>query len=283
MLLSSHSFRSALQLCLAAILPLCSAGAAEPIRLVFQNGRSVPLSAVVLQGDKFVLNVPTDGFNPGQIFPLASVDHVFGEKPAELDPAIALLLTGNPAEALKLLEPIIASQRASARIPGNFWLDAARAGLVAYAVSGNSAKCTEIGKEISDATPLQGIDPFVSLGKALLLPSSTQIADREVAFRDLTTDNLPADAAAYASFYRAEVLKGAKRDMDALEAYLAVPCLYPSGGRVLNGAAEFKAAEIIATLNERREEAVSLLKSSIVDAADTLVAAEAKKRLESIQ
>jgi predicted Zn-dependent protease len=268
---------------MAIILPMSSAGAAEPIRLVFQNGRSVPLSAVVLQGDKFVLNVATDGFNPGQIFPETTVDHVYGEKPAEFTSAVGLLLTGKPDEALKLLEPILVSQRASAKIPGNFWLDAARAALVAYAVSGNTAKCAEIGKEISDATPLQGIDPFVSLGKALLLPASTKVADREVAFQDLTTDNLPADVCAYASFYRAEVLKSAKRDIEALEAYLAVPCLYPSGGMVLNGTAEFKAAEILATLPDRREEAVSLLKSSIVNSTDTLVAVEANKRLESIQ
>lgn len=283
MMSSSHPFRSALLACMAVILPLSSVGAAEPVRLVFQNGRSVALSAVVLQGDKFVVNVATDGFNPGQSFPVASVDHVFGEKPAELDPAIALLLTGKPAEALKLLEPIVVSQRASATIPGNFWLNAARASLVAYAVSGNSAKCTEIGKEISDATPLQGIDPFVSLGKALLLSASTKVAERETAFQDLTTDNLPADVAAYASFYRAEVLKGAKRDVEALEAYLSVPCLYPSGGMVLNGTAEFKAAEILATLNDRREEAVFLLKSSVINSAGTLVAVEANKRLESIQ
>lgn len=283
MMPSSHPFRSALLACVAVILPLSSAGAAEPSRLVFQNGRSVPLSAVVLQGDKFVLNVATDGYNPGHVFPMATVDHIFGDKPAGLDPAIALLLMGKPGDALKLLEPIIVSQRDSAKISGNFWLDAARAALVAYAVNGNSAKCGEIGKEISDATPAQGIDPFVSLGKALLLPGSTTVAARETAFKDLTTDNLPVDVCAYASFYRAELLKTAKRNLEALEAYLSVPCLYPAGGMVLNGAAEFKAAEILGTLDERRDEAVALLKSAIIDSAGTLVAEEANKRLESSQ
>ncbi len=288
----SHTLRTALLACAATTLPLSRAGAAEPIRIVFQNGRSVPISSVALQVDKLTITAAAEGFNPGQSFPLASADHVFGDKPAELNPGIALLLMGKPGDALKLLEPLVASQRITAKIPGNFWLDAARAALVAYAASGNTAKCAEIGKEISDATPAQGIDPFVSLGKALLLPSSTSAADREVALRDLTTDNLPADVCAYASFYRGNLLAGLKRDADpvkaarqnadALEAYLMVPCLYPAGGMILNSVAELKAAEFLVTLG-RREEAVALLESSAREAAGTSVAVEAAKRLESLK
>jgi tetratricopeptide (TPR) repeat protein len=288
----SHHFRTALLACAAALLPFSPASAAEPIRVVFQNGRSVPISSVALQGANLVITSAADGFNPGQSFPLATADHIFGEKPAELDQAIALLLTDKPADALKLLEPILSSQQVSAKIPGNFWLEAARAALVAYAVTGNTARCTEIGKEISDATPVQGNDPFVSLGKALLMPSATKLADRETAFRDLTTDNLPADVCAYASFYRASLLKSAKRsadaaealkqDKDALEAYLMVPCLFPSGGMILNAVAELKASELLASLG-RREEAVALFNSSIRQSTGTLVAADASKRMESLK
>jgi hypothetical protein len=292
MMLSSHTFRSALLACAAAALPLSWASAAEPIRIVFQNGRSVPISAVSLQGDKLSITAAFESFTPGQSFPLAMADHVFGEKPAELNPAIALLLMGKPGDALKLLEPIVAAQRITAKIPGNFWLDAARATLVSYAVSGNAAKCAEIGKEISDATPTQGSDPFVSLGKALLLPTSTSAEERQTALGDLTTDNLPADVCAFASFYRGNLLAGLKRDPDsakalkqnaaALESYLMVPCLYPSGGIILNSAAELKAAEFLLNL-DRREEAVALLNSSTRGSAGTSVAIEATKRLESLK
>jgi hypothetical protein len=292
MMLPSHTFRSALLACAAATLPLSWASAAEPIRIVFQNGRSVPISSVALQGDKLTITAAFESFTPGQSFPLAMADHVFSEKPAELNPGIALLLMGKPADALKLLEPIVAAQRITAKIPGNFWLDAARASLVAHAVNGNSAKCVEIGKEISDATPAQGIDPFVSLGKALLLPASTSAEDRQVALGDLTTDNLPADVCAYAAFYRGNLLSELKRDPDpakalqqnaaALEAYLMVPCIYPSGGMVLNSVAELRAAEFLVTL-DRREEAVALLNSSLREATGTLVAEEARKRLESLK
>ena len=281
-----HSLRLGLLVC-----TLTLASAAEPARIVLQNGRSVLVSAVALQGDKLVVNTAADGFTQGQIIALATVDHVYGERPAELNPAIALLLMNKPGDAAKLLEPLLTAQRVTAKMPGNFWLEAARAALVAYAVEGNTTKVTDLGKEISDATPAPGNDAFVSLGKALLLPSSTKLAEREIAFRDLTTDNLPADICAYASFYRANLLKNVKRsgdaaathkqDMETLEAYLTVPCLFPSGGMILNGVAQLEAAGYLT--GERREEAVALLHSSIRHSTGTLVAVEANKRLESLK
>jgi hypothetical protein len=288
----SHTLRATLLACAVATLPVSWLHAAEPIRIVFQNGRSIPISNITLQADKLVIKESADGFTAGQNFPLASADHVFGEKPASINPAIALLLTGKPADALKLLEPIVAEQRSTAKIAGNYWLEPARAALVAYAVTGNTAKCTEIGKEISDATPSQGIDPFVSLGKALLLPASTKVEDRGVALGDLTTDNLPADVRAYASFYRGLLLKDVKRnadpnearkqDIENLEAFLMIPCLFPSGGMILNAVAESSAAEFLVNFG-RREEAVALLNSSLRQSAGTLVAADANKRLESLK
>lgn len=282
MVLSSQSFRSAVLACAAIALPTLTAVAAEPLRIVLRNGRAVPLSSATLQGTNLTLTAAVEGFTPGQVIPLDMADHIFGDKPSEINPAIALLLMGKPSDALKLLEPILVSQRLSAQIPGNYWLEAARAALVAYALEGNSAKCTDIGKEISDATPAQGIDSFVSLGKALLMPATTKVADREVALRDLTTDNLPSDVCAYASFYRGNLLKAAKRDQEALEAYLMVSCLFPTGGLVLSGVAELNASEYLKTAT-RREEAVSLLKSAISHTTGTLVVAEANKRLESLK
>ncbi len=292
MTFSTPTRRATLLAYTVASLSLSWVSAAESIQLVFQNGRSVPLSSVALQADKLVITTPANGFNAGQSFPLSAIDHVFGDKPASINLGIAMLLTGKPADALKLLEPVVAEQKLTAQIPGNFWLEAARAALVAYAVSGDTAKTTEIGKEISNATPNQGIDSFVSLGKALLLPASTSPEERETALRDLTTDNLPADVAAYASFYRGNLLSEAKRDRDPakalpqtmtiLEAYLMVPTLHPAGGIIINGVAELKAAEILVALG-RREEATALLTSSMRGTGGTLVAAAAAKRLETLK
>ena len=275
--------RTVFPLCLVAVMSLADAGAQDAgARIVFQNGRSVPVAAVVVQGNQIIVKAAAEGYSEGQTFPLESADHVYGIKPVEVNRGIALLLSGKPADALKLLEPVVAQHQMTAKIPGNFWLEAARATLVGYALNGDGDKCTAIGKAISDSTPKQGIDSFVSLGKALMLPPSTKAVDRASAFQDLTTDSHPTIACAYASFFRANALKDAKMNAEALEAYLMVPCLFPSGGMILNAAAELNAAEYL-TAQGRREEAVELLHSCVRESSGTLITVEANKRLESLK
>lgn len=250
--------------------------------IVLQNGSSIPISAVSLQEDKLLVTTTVGVFTAGQSFALAAADHVYGEKPQELNEAIALVLLGQQNAALKLLEPMVVSHQATAKIPGNFWLEAARMTLIAYALNGNTAKCGEIGPRISEATPTQGVDPFVSLSKALLMPSSTAPDISEIAFRDLTTENLPAEVCAFASFYRGNLLKKLKRNTEAFEAFLSVSTLYPSGGIIVNAVAELQASDFLVDLG-RREEAILLLKSSMVQSMGTPVTEEANKRLEKIK
>jgi len=262
-------------------------------QVVFQGGRTIPLSALALQGDKLVVKTAGDGYLVGQIFPLQSADHVYGDKPPGLNQGVALLLMGQTKEAQKLLEPIVAEHRASAKISGTLWLEAARALLVACAVNGDAGVCAALGKEISDATPAQGIDSFVTLGKALLLPASVKAEDRLVALRDLTIDTLPADVRAYACYFCGNLCKQEKRNPEALEAYLTIPCVVPTGGMVLNAAAEIQAAELINALgrrdeakellNGRRDQAMVLLNTAIRDAPGTILVDEAHKRLDSLK
>lgn len=281
MILTPTFFRSSLFAGLAAVVAM-GAAQADPARIVLQNGRAVDISVLAIQGDNFVVKTSTDGFAAGQTFPVATADHVYADKPATLNAGIALVLTGDPRGGLRVLEPILESQKVTARVPGNFWLEAARASLVAYALSGEPTKCNEIGKEISDATLEPGSDPFVALGKALLLPSTTPVKARDTAFTDLAANNLPSEVCAYASIFRANALKAAKRDKEALEAYLSVSCLYPAGGLVLNAVSELNASEILTAMS-RRDEAVALLNSALISAKGTSVAAEVSRRLKSTQ
>jgi hypothetical protein len=240
------------------------------------------VNAVTLKEDKLVVISEAEGFTVGQSIPVTSADHVFGQRPVELPTAIAHILTDKPKEALKLLEPIMAAHQSSAKIPGNFWVESAGAAVLAHALCGNTAKCIEVGKAISDATPNQGVDSYVFLGKALSLPSSTSLDIRLAALGDLTISTQPAHISAFAFYFRGQLLQEAKRTQEALESYLSVSCLVPSGGLILIAAAEFKAAEILATMG-RREEAVALFSSSQRASQGTILAEDAKKRLETLK
>ena len=275
-------FSSHLPLIASAVFLTASTAHADPPRLVLQNGRSIPLTAVSFQGTQYTVVGQADFFSEGQVIPLAAVDHVYGDKPPEINRGVAVVLSGKASDAIKILEPVVAANSITSKIPGNFWLEAARALVVAYALNADTAKCNDLGKQISEATPAPGNDPIVTLGRALMLPSSTRADDREQAFRDLTSDTFPANIGAYASFFRGNVLREAKKLPEALESYLMVTGLFPAGGMVINAAAEINAADLLSGMS-RRDEAVALLKSAAREAGDTVLAAEANKRLESIK
>lgn len=276
-----HISRSVLLAAMLAAPTLASAQ--EGTRFVLQNGRSIPITAVTVSGNNLNVTAAAEGFNPGQTIPLASVDHVYGTKPAGINQGLALLLTGKHEDARRLLTPIVASEKLTAKFPGNYWVEAARALLLAEALRGDATTCNALGKEISDATPEQGTDPFIGLSKALLMPAlTTKASDREVALRDLMIESQPADVAAFASYFRGNLLIEEKRKPEALEAYLTSPCLYPSAGLVITAACEIKAADLLLEL-KRPDESLALATSAARSAPGTVIAEEAKKRLESLK
>ncbi|MGC4016554.1 MAG: hypothetical protein QM755_18845 [Luteolibacter sp.] len=274
--------RFTVALATAAMATVVTAHAAEPVRIVFPGNRYVPIEALELKGANFVVTVAQDGLTVGQSVPAASADHVFGDKPEGVDKGVSLLLLGDPVKALGALEPVLASQKVTAPVPGNFWVETARAAILAYADMGNSAKAEALAKDLADATPEAGPDPVLGLAKVLLLPAATKIDAKVAAFDEFINDASPTDVAAYSSYFKGRTLQKAKKDAEALEAWSVVTCLYPTGGSVLNAAAELASSQYLATL-KRRDEAVSLLNAAVRDARNTPVAEEAKKRLESMK
>lgn len=256
--------------------------AQESPRIVFSNGRGIPVDALAIEGGKFVVKKDADGAASGQSFPLGAASHVSGEKPAAINQAIALVLTEKPKEALELLEPVLASQKASAAVPGNYWVEAARAALYANSLYNEPAKAEALGKAISDATPAQGNDPSIRLGKAMALPRSVKSTDRIGAFGDLVSDDLPAEISAIASYFRGKLQQTYEKEPEAFESFLTVGCIYPTGGIITTSAAELSAAEIL-NKRDRRDEALALLTSAARGAKGTAIGDEAAKRLESLK
>ncbi len=264
-----------------SVLGASFASAADPVTIVFANEKALPLDALTLQAGKFTVKAPTEGF-PATPFPETLASHISGERPPEIDQAIGLLLLGKPSDAIALLDPLLEKHKITAKIPGNYWVEAARAALVAHSINRSSSKCEEIGKAISDATPAAGDDPSVALSKAMLTPLSVKIDDRIGALAVLASDSSPPEVSAYACYFRGNLLKTAKRNPEALEAYLTIPAVYPTGGRVLNAAAQWNAGELLAIL-QRRDEAVLMMEDAVREGKDTAIGKEAEKRIPLVK
>lgn len=257
------------------------AAAADPVSIIFKNNKGLALDALTLANGKFTLKAPAEGF-PTTPFNEDLASHISGEKPAEIDQAVGMLLMGKPSDALALLDPLLEKHKITAKIPGNYWIEAARAALVAHSINRSTSKCEEIGKAISDATPVAGDDPSVALSKAMLTPLSVKIDERISALGVLSADSSPPEVSAYAAFFRGNLLKTAKRPAEALEAYLLIPGVYPTGGRVINAAAELNGGEILANMN-RRQEAVLVLQDAVREGKGTVIGAEAEKRIPLVK
>lgn len=267
---------------IAAALTSVAAAESIPVQIVFQNGKSIPITSVELKGKNLVVKTAVDGFREKQVLPPA--DHIYGDKPAEINQALATLLFDREKarEVQKVLEPLVKEHQVTATIPGNFWIEAAKILMLAYALDSDASSCTALGKELADATPAQGADPMLALCRAVMVSPLAKLEERDSALRDQTTDNLPADICAYASFFRGDLFVKEKKPAEALKAYLRVTCLYPSGGRILNAASEIRAADLLSAA-KKREEALALVTSAMRSATGTSLVEEGNKRLESLK
>jgi tetratricopeptide (TPR) repeat protein len=269
---------------LIAAASVAAAHAAEsaPVRIVLQNGKSLPVTAVALQGDKLVATAAAEGFKDKQLLP--PVSHVFGDKPAEINQALAMLLFDREKakEVQKLLEPVVKEHQVTAKISGNYWIEAAKILMLAYALDYDNGSCTTLGRELSDATPAQGTDPMIALCRAVMVSPLASLEERDAALRGQMTDELPADVCAYASFFRGDLFVKEKKPALALDSYLKVSCLYPSGGRVLIAASEIRAADLLSA-GGKRDEALALVNSAMRGATGTTLVEEVNKRLESLK
>lgn len=261
-----------------------------PVQFVLLNNQSIPVTAVSMQNGSLVVRNESPGFLVGDVIALDRISHVFGEKPPAINQGTALVLLGMPNEAIELLKPVVAAQRSTAKFSGNHWIEAARALTMAYALKGSRTECLDLAKEISDATPEPGPDPFTELGKALMIPDKTATDEKATALAEMTADIYPAETRAFASYFRGLAFEASGKHQDALGAFLSVSCLYPSGNMVANAASQLKSADLLIASPRQgeavpmmRKEALAMIKAAEPNAANTVLAKEVTKRLDSLK
>lgn len=288
--MKSPLLRSVLGGTMLSLLLTASYAESQPVMIAFRGGRTIPVSALSVANGMFVLKQAVENLPAGQTVPLDSAETVLGDKPIELMQATAFVLQQKPADALKLLEPILVENQATATVPGNFWVEAARSAIIAYAMINNEGKVRDLKQQLDKANG-GSADPIGKVVAALSLKPSTKFELKEQAFSDAMLDSNPVDVIAFAAYFRGQLFESVKDVNRALESYFSIVNLYPTGNNVVNAAAHFRAGEMIlvqptmdAELQKlARGEAIGLFKAAAADAKGTVFSEEAAKRLESLK
>lgn len=277
-------FRLITPLCIAMIGMASAADEAEAPRLVFRSGitfRSVPVSALRAEGGNFVLTQAVDNLAANTQIPATSVLRVSGGEPEEITKATALMLTGAPGAAIKLLDPLLQSQRATATVPGNFWVNAARMKIVAAAMEGDAKTVDSTSTDLVNTSKLT-TDPTPSLGQIILESRLGKLEERLQRFDDFVNENRPPRINGLAQYLRADILAGFKRDKEALDGFLTVPALNPTASAVVVAACEFRAAQLLTKMG-RKAEAIASYEAIVGSVPGTALAEKSSEILKSLK
>lgn len=250
------------------------------LRLSLVGGRSLPLESVTYSKGVFTVTKADAGLNAGQTFDAKLAESISGDAPPALAKAEALLFLDDARGAIKLLEPILTSQKASAPVAGNFWVEAAHIAAVAYAVSGDAAKAKAVVSDIKDLVPGYS---GTTLGSLVDTLGSTKRDTKAQTLGSIAKDEGAPLASALATYFLGQELKLAKKNREAIEAYLTVSSIFSDVSRTLNAASEFRAAELISMTSKGRDEGVKLFQAAAQDGPNTAIAEAAQKRLASAQ
>lgn len=254
----------------------------EVPRLVFRQGinfRSVPVTALRAEGGNFIVTQEADNVAANTQIAAASVLRVSGAEPAEITKATAMMLVGNPGAAVKQLAPLLDSQRATATVPGNFWVTAARLKVIAAAMDGD-AKTVDAASTDLVNTSKQTSDPAPTLAKIILETRTGKLDERLQQFDDFISDSRPPMINGLAQFLRGDLLAGFKKDKEALDAFLSVPALNPTSSGAVVAGCEYRAALLQAKLG-RKAEAIAAYEDVVAIVPGTVLAEKASQNLKS--
>jgi len=213
---------------------------AQTIRL--KNGQAVPASSFVRKDDLLMVDTTTASGAKGQVgYPISDVEALDLPNPPEVVRAGDLIAKGHAAQALTVLEPVVAFQQTVRDIPGNLWAKAALAKSRVLIALNRAAEAEPILKDIAGASTDPEIQTATKLQLALLEPPkdpATAIASYDAVI------NQSSDAATLTQAWMAKGdLYFAQHEFDdALMAYLNVTVFYPDHNpqlpRALWGAAQ---------------------------------------------
>ena len=262
--------------------------------LILKGGIVLPLDAVQIAEGRVTVAKDIPGFTTSQSFPAETVDRVAGAEPAAFRQAVAELLLGTPEHAIALVKPILEQQRPTAAMPGNFWVEAMRLNILAHALANRTSKLDELAKDLSQTAKKEASgDATAELAQLIIAPGANKGEARAKSFRSFVNELRPAELNGIALYFAADALGKARKDDDALDAFISVQSLYPTAGPSVVAACEYRSAELILKLNRNPEqpetktssksEALAGFQSAAEYGAGTAIAKLAEEKVKSLK
>lgn len=198
--------------------------------LQFTDGRSVKLDSTVrITRDSVRLPLEIDGVGSGEVtLPISALARVDWPRPAELDEAETELAAGRPAEALRKINPVVATHQPLAEVAGSWW---------GQAILARTAILAHLDRELDVMVDIEslrqsranaGLVPAARIAAAAAWAETGKFTRASAVLEGVDRTTLPEADLARLYLVDARSLRSQGRHEDALLAALRVPVLLPA-------------------------------------------------------
>ena len=269
------------------LIALLASGASSALALdgtVFlTNGLQVPLDNVKVNGADLEMTKEAAGLIVGQKIPGGFIDVINIPRPAAFTQAMAKILDGAPAEAPGIVEPIRAQYEPFIGFRGNIWHEAMRIKLIAFGAAGDKGALDTTISLVMRQKP--GLDETATIELAHALAETAKKSEERLnQLKAFMGDNRTPTTNAIAQYFIAETLAASKKDDEALEGYLRVPCMNPVCDPVVLAASQIRAALRLQRLGpDHKKEAAQLFRWGVRAVTGTSFGQTAESSLKDLQ
>lgn len=166
-----------------------------------------------------------DGGSFERRYPIADIARLDFPEPASLDEAEKLVVSGEAAPAITLLDPLVRQFAPFAKTPGSPWPRAARLRLQALLLGDDSAATSVAARELLQSGLGTDITGFAKLALARIDARSGQEELARIMLEEIVREATP-EIQARAWLLRGDLAAARSAHAEALEAYLRVPAFY---------------------------------------------------------
>jgi tetratricopeptide (TPR) repeat protein len=219
---------------LPCLLALASAVPSTAQNIILKDGSTVVTKGVRRLGETIMATVELPAPAPGQPAPVGELGYAIPQiakidfpKPGALDAAVTLINSGNPAEALRQIQPVLAYYNSFADAPGSWWAQATLIEEQALIRLGRGADAENVAQQMAraatDPDSVRAANVYLAAAMARRGDHAKALEVYDAVLRDATRPQ----TLAVAAVNKGESHLAREEWEPALLSLLEVPVFYP--------------------------------------------------------